>query len=208
MDINLYKLDGSTAGTVSFDVALLDSKVRIRLLHQAVKMYEANKRQGNAFTKVRSEVCFTKRKPWRQKHTGRARSGSASSPVWVGGGVVFGPRPRDFSFSMPAKSRKTALKSALLSKFQDDEVCALTGFDLKEPRTAAIAKFLAKTGLNQNSVLFVTAELDPIAVKSVRNLDKANILPVSDLNAYEVLRHAKVVICKDALDRIAEEAAR
>jgi len=208
MDIELYDFAGNPVGKVEFDPSVLGEKVRIRLLHQAVKMYEANRRVGTAKTKTRSEVAYSKRKPWRQKHTGRARAGARSSPIWAGGGTVFGPKPRDYSFTMPKKSRRLALKSALLSKFQDEEVVSFTGFELSEPRTKAVAGFLGKAGLAGESVLFVVNEHDETALKSVRNIPKVSLMRLSDLNAYEVLRHKRVVFEKGALERLAEEAAR
>ena len=206
MDITLFDFGGNPVGKVSFDTSKLGDKVRIRLLHQAVKMYEASKRLGNAFTKTRGEVAYVKAKPFRQKGTGRARSGSRNSPVWVGGGTVFGPRPRDFSFTMPKKSRRLALKSALLSKFQDDEVFAFTGFELVEPRTKDVAVFLRNTGLDASSVLFVDTEYRDIPVKSVRNIPKVNVMKISDLNAYEVLKHKNLVITQEALTLLGEGA--
>jgi large subunit ribosomal protein L4 len=177
-------------------------------MHQAVQMYQDNLRVGTAQAKTRGEVCYTKRKPWRQKHTGRARSGTKSSPVWVGGGVVFGPRARDFSWSMPKKSRRLALKSALLSKFQDSEVLALKALDLDTPRTKVVSEFLKKLGLNGDRVLFVSSEVGANTVLSVRNIPKAAVMRLDDLNAYEVLRHKRIIFTQSALDVLSKEAAQ
>ncbi len=166
-----------------------------------------NLRVGTANTKTRGEVLYHKRKPWRQKGTGRARSGSRNSPIWVGGGVVFGPRPRDFSWSMPKKSRKAALRSALLSKFQDSEVIALNGIDLREPHTKTMASFLDKVGIAADRVLFVSDSVDRNALLSVRNLPKARIMQLSDLNTYEVLKHKHIVFTTSALDLLGKERA-
>ena len=208
MDINLFDLSGSSVGTVSFDHSVLGDSVRIRLLHQAVKMYEANKRVGTAQAKTRSEVAGQRKKPWRQKGTGRARSGTKQSPIWVGGGVVFGPRARDYSWTMPKKSRKLALKSALLSKFQDDEVIAITGIELDSPKTKAISGFLNKTGMNKHSVLFVVNSYDKNVILSVRNVPNAAVDQLSNLNAYDILKYKRIVFTQEALSLLGEEATR
>lgn len=208
MDINLFDLSGSSVGTVSFDHSVLGDSVRIRLLHQAVKMYEANKRVGTAQAKTRSEVAGQRKKPWRQKGTGRARSGTKQSPIWVGGGVVFGPRARDYSWTMPKKSRKLALKSALLSKFQDDEVIAITGIELDSPKTKAISGFLNKTGMNEHSVLFVVNSYDKNVILSVRNVPNAAVDQLSNLNAYDILKYKRIVFTQEALSLLGEEATR
>ena len=208
MDINLFDLSGNSVGTVSFDQSVLGDSVRIRLLHQAVQMYQANKRVGTAQAKTRSEVAGRRKKPWRQKGTGRARSGTKQSPIWVGGGVVFGPRARDYSWTMPKKSRKLALKSALLSKFQDDEVIAISGMELDSPKTKAISGFLNKTGLIDTSVLFVVGSYDKNIILSVRNVVKASVDQLSNLNAYDVLKYKRIVFTQEALSLLGEEATR
>ncbi|MFA4986482.1 MAG: 50S ribosomal protein L4 [Candidatus Brocadiia bacterium] len=208
MDIQIYDFEGKSAGTVPFDTAALGDKILPRLMHQAIVMYEANKRVGTAKVKTRSEVLFTKRKPWKQKHTGRARAGRFSSPLWVGGGRVFGPKPHDFSRGMPKKARRLALRSALLSKFQDSEVFALTAFDISEPRTKLVAGFLRNSGIPGPSILFVTKDVDPNVVKSVRNISKVSIMPVADLNCYDVLRHKTIIFTADALAQLGQEASK
>ncbi|MDZ7814927.1 MAG: 50S ribosomal protein L4 [Planctomycetota bacterium] len=208
MQIELYDFSGNNSGSVDFDSSILGDKVRVRLIHQAVKMYEANKRMGTAHAKTRSEVAGSHRKPWRQKGTGRARAGRRQSPIWVGGGVVFGPRRRDYSLSMPRKARRHALKSALLSKFQDNEVLAFTGFELERPATKSVAQFICNAGLEGRSVLFVTADYDRNAYLSVRNIPRAHICKLSDLNTYDVMRYSRIVFSQPALEQLAQEAAK
>lgn len=208
MQIELYDFSGNSTGKVDFDTSALGDKVRVKLIHQAVKMYEANKRTGTAQAKTRSEVAGSHRKPWRQKGTGRARSGTRQSPIWVGGGVAFGPRRRDYSLTMPKKARRHALKSALLSKFQDDEILAFTGFDLERPATKSVAQFICNIGLEGRSVLFVTDEYDRSAYLSVRNIPKAHICKLSDLNTYDVMKYSRIVFSQPALEQLAQEAVK
>ncbi|MEQ8767512.1 MAG: 50S ribosomal protein L4, partial [Planctomycetota bacterium] len=139
---DVKRLAGGSVSTVSVDESVYGEKVRRRLLHEAVLMYEANQRVGTASTKGRSDVSGSHRKLWRQKGTGRARPGNVTNPVWRGGGTMFGPKPRDFSYSMPKKALRQALRSALLSKFRDGEVCQIDGLSFDAPSTKKAAQLV------------------------------------------------------------------
>lgn len=207
-DLKIQSLAGdkaADAGTATVDPAALGGKVRSRLVHEACVMYEANKRVGTHKTRTRAELAFANRKPWRQKGTGRARAGTRRSPLWRGGGTIHGPVPRDYSYSMPAKARRRATQSALLSKFRDGEVVLVQGFDLKEGKTKEVAGALRKLGLAAGRrVLIGLPAYDEKFVRASRNIENVTVLPVQDFNAYELLRNKMLVLTKPALDRALE----
>ena len=201
IQISVLDSAGKQVDAVSLDEEQLGSRVRPQLLHQAVVMYEANRRVGTASAKTRAEVNGSGRKPRRQKGTGWSRGGSFQSPVWRGGGVVFGPKPRDFSRRMPKAARRLALKSALLAKFQDQEVTVIDEFDLPFIKTREMVSLLSRLGMSGTG-LIVTADRDEVVWKSGRNIPGVTVRPSGDLNAYVVLRHARVLMTQDALDRV------
>ena len=194
---------GESKGEVSLPAGQVDERVRYRLIKEAIVMYEANKRQGTHSTKTRSEIAGTTKKPWRQKGTGRARPGTKKSPIWRGGGVVFGPRPRDYSYAINRKQRQLATRSALFGKFRDSEVLVLDGLALDKPSTKALAGVLAATGV-AGSCLLGTVELDKNLVLSARNLPGVTVARLSDFNARDVLKARTIVLLKGAFDSLAE----
>jgi large subunit ribosomal protein L4 len=200
--MNVAGEKATQSGTAAVDPANLGGKVRTRLVHEACIMYEANKRVGTAKTKTRAELAYANKKPWRQKGTGRARAGTRRSPIWKGGGTIFGPLPRDHSYTMPAKARRRATQSALLSKFRDGEVTVAAGIDVKQGKTKEVAGALAKLGLGGGDrVLLVVPAYDEKLVRAARNIEGLAVLPVSDLNAYELLRNKRLLITKPALEK-------
>src|SRR5688572_27629305 len=201
-DLPLYDKSGKSSGTVSVDEKLFGDKVRKRLLHQVVIIYEANQRQGNASTKGRGEVEGSTRKPWPQKHTGMARAGTIRSPLWRHGGIVFGPEPREYRLGLTATMRAAALDSALLGKIRDKEVLVIGGFDPGDPpKTRNVASVLSAMGLDRSVLVGVGAQ-DPKLHKAARNLPRLKLVPVSDFNAYDVLKHHRVVLTREALDAL------
>lgn len=184
------------------DPTSLGGTVRSRLLHAACVMYEARKRVGTHKTKTRGEVSYSNKKPWRQKGTGRARSGTRRSPIWRGGGTVFGPRPRDYRYDMPKKALKRATQSALLSKLRDGEAIVVDALP-ETGKTRDVAAFLKALGVTGKALL-VSAERSEMLQRGSRNLRDAGLMPVSDLNAYDLLYHKRLVITKAALDRALE----
>lgn len=192
---------GGKVGTMEVDEKVLSSKVLGRTLKEVVVMYEANVRQGTAKTKERGEVAGSGKKPWKQKHTGRARAGSRKSPIWRGGGTVFGPRPRSFYCAIPIKQRRAALASALFARLQDGEIMVVDGLPSQTPSTKAAYKLLCAVDA-QDSALIVTHQHDPIAYRSVRNLKNVDIMPLADLNAHAVLLRRHLVFTPLAFDQL------
>ncbi len=203
MELPVYKESGELAGKVKFDETLLGTKVKRRLLHEAVIMYEARRRKGTVKTKTRGERAGAGSKPWRQKGTGRARAGSRRSPIWRKGGVIWGPKPRSFAYSMPVKARKEALRSALLSKFKDEQVKVIDKLDFEAPKTRRMASILKNLGIKSKCLLAVKGH-QPNVYKSVRNIGRTAMSAVTDLNAYEVLRGGELLFTKEALESLAE----
>jgi large subunit ribosomal protein L4 len=201
-DLPLYDKTGKSAGTVPVDEKLFGDKVRTRLLHQVVIIYEANKRQGTASTKGRGEVEGSTKKPWPQKHTGMARAGTIRSPLWRHGGIVFGPKPREYRLGLTASMRAAALDSAMLGKIRDKEVVVIDGFDPgNPPKTKKVASVLAAMGLDR-TVLVGIKTLDPDFHKAARNIPKLKVTPVGDFNAYDVVKYNRVVLTREALDAL------
>jgi large subunit ribosomal protein L4 len=180
-------------------------KARPHLLHQTVLMQLANRRAGTAATKSRGFVRGGGKKPWRQKGTGRARAGSIRSPVWVGGGTIFGPQPRDYSYRMPRSARRTALLSALSLKNSDGKVIVLDKLEPEQPKTKIMAKALAD--LNVQSALIVIAESNETVERAARNLPRIKVLRVDGLNVYDLLRYEHLILTAAALKAIEERWA-
>ncbi len=202
METKLLRADNSL-GTTEVDVSSLGDTVKSRLLFDAVHMYESRKRVGTVKTKTRAEVRGSSRKPWRQKGTGRARVGTRQNGVWRGGGVIHGPRPRDYGYSLPKKALKEALKSAVLSKFRDDEVRVAEALDFDAPSTKKMSGMLKSAGVDQ-ACLVVTAERDRNVHLSCRNIPNVACMPVEELNAYDVLKYRYLVLSQAACDRLLE----
>ena len=198
IDISGKKIKEVKAPDEIFSVPLND-----HLLYETVLNYRANQRQGTASTKTRAEVRGGGRKPWRQKGTGRARAGSNRSPIWKGGGTTFGPRPRDYSYSLPKKAKKNALKSALSLKLAEKQLLIVDALEIKEPKTKeAIA--LIKS-LKVDSVLIVDRHDNKNLILSVRNIPKTKVVDVNQVNVYDVLNHNWLVLTKRAFDSLTEK---
>jgi len=199
------------AGVQTGEIELSDSvfgvAVNKAVMHQAVVRQLANQRQGTAATKTRGMVRGGGRKPWRQKGTGRARAGSIRSPLWVGGGTVFGPQPRSYAFSMPRKARRLAIKSALSAKVQAGELLVMEDIAAKEPKTKTMVAMLGNLKLAGDKALIIMAEADENVEKSVRNLPGVKSITSGGLNVYDILYHDKVLITKDAVSKIEEVLA-
>jgi large subunit ribosomal protein L4 len=180
-------------------------KARPHLLHQAVLMQLANRRAGTAATKSRGFVRGGGKKPWRQKGTGRARAGSIRSPIWAGGGTIFGPQPRDYSYRMPRSARRKALLSALSLKHSDGKLIIVDKLEPEQPKTKIMAKALAD--LNVQSALIVIAEANEKVERSARNLPKVKVLRADGLNVYDLLRYEHLILTEAALKLIEERLA-
>lgn len=202
MDIPVYNKEGEKKESVQLDEKKFGGPVRSTLLRDAVNMYEANMRQGTASTKTRGEVAGGGKKPWVQKHTGRARAGSIRSPLWKGGGVSFGPKPRDYSYAIPKKARKIALFSALTARVRDNELIVVEDLNFDTPKTKQMIRVLKALGINDEKCLIVIPKADKIVWKSARNIPSVKITTSAELNAYEVLKPAKILLTKEAISNI------
>lgn len=208
MKRTVYNQAGSKAGEITLSDDLFGVEVNHDLLYQAVRSYGANKRQGTAHTKDRSEVSGGGRKPWKQKGTGRARHGSIRSPIWVKGGITFGPRKdKKYKVSFPKKMRRQALYSALSSKAEDRELFILDKIELKgktkEMRVIIDALRDEIRGLNEETVL-IALDDNPKVVRAARNLDRVRTCPVHTLNAYEVLKSKYLILTESSAQRLEE----
>ncbi len=201
--VSVYNLEGQAVGEIELSDVVFGAPVNEALLHQAVVMYQANQRQGTASTKTRAEVRGGGRKPWRQKGTGRARHGSIRSPIWVGGGVVFGPKPREYRQTMPKKARRAALRSALSAKVREGNLIVVESLTLAEPKTKQMAGVLGRLQAERKP-LIVLAERDRNVELSTRNLPGVGTTQATDMNVYQVLAHDKLVLTKDAVAKLEE----
>lgn len=186
------------ATIAGLDPMVFNGKVNKAVLYQAVRMYEANRRQGTASTKTRAVVSGGGRKPWKQKGTGRARAGSIRSPLWKGGGVVFGPHPRDYSYTLPQNIRREALRSSLNSKYNEKDLLVLDEIKVDKPKTKEFKKVLDSLKLNEKA-LFVLDKIDENLKLASRNLKEVTLKRADDLNAMDVLKVKKLVLTKPAL---------
>jgi large subunit ribosomal protein L4 len=180
-------------------------KSRPHLLHQTVVMQLANRRAGTAATKSKGFVSGGGKKPWRQKGTGRARAGSIRSPIWVGGGTIFGPQPRDYSYRLPRKARRQALLSALSLKNSDGKIIVVDKLELEEAKTKLMAQALAE--LKVTSALIVIAQADEKIERAAANLPKAKVLRVEGLNVYDLMRYEHLILTAGALQVLEERLA-
>lgn len=205
-ECKLFKSADASVGTVSVDVEAFGRRSPRRVQREAVLMYQANARAGTHDTLDRSEVRATKKKPYKQKGTGRARAGKKSSPIWRGGGVAHGPHPRDYSYSLPRKALRVAARAAIAGKFRDEEVVFVDSLGFEKPSTKQAAAMLAKLGV-ERTCLVVTAEQDDNVYKSMRNLPGVRIMPASDVNAHEVLRHRNLLLTQESYDALRKRLA-
>lgn len=194
----VFSSAGDPAGEMSLDSAVFGVEPNSAVMHQVVTAQLAAARSGSASTKTRAEVRGGGRKPWRQKGLGRARHGSIRSPQWRGGGVAFGPKPRDYSQRTPKKMRRLALLSALSVRAAEQQVVVIDGFDWQEPRTKSAVQLIEAIDA-PGKVLFVVGRSDDVVVRSVRNLRRARALTAGQLNTYDVLWAATIVFTKDTV---------
>ena len=189
-------------GEIDLNDALFSVEVNTGILHEVVCMQRANQRSGNACTKTRGEVSGGGAKPWRQKGTGRARAGSRTSPVWRGGGTVFGPKPRDYSYSLPKKVRRLALKMALAARNQEGNLVVVEQFSLAQAKTREFVKVM--DNFKFDNCLVVTGEMDEKLGLSARNDVGYKVLPVAGLNVMDILKHSKLMLVQTSLAKLEE----
>ena len=201
-NVSVFNMEGKEVGTIELNDAVFGVEVNEHLVHMAVVQQLANNRQGTQKAKTRSEVSGGGRKPWRQKGTGHARQGSTRSPQWTGGGMVFAPVPRDYSFKMNKKEKRAALKSALTSKVQDAKLIVVDELKFDEIKTKNFANVMSNLKVNKG--LVVIAENDANVVLSARNMADVNTTLVNTMNVYDVMKANTVVLTKDAVAKIEE----
>ncbi|TWH47037.1 50S ribosomal protein L4 [Sporomusa sp. KB1] len=204
--VAVYDMTGAKTGEMELNDSVFGVEINEAVVHQAVVMQLASQRQGNHATKTRSMVRGGGRKPWKQKGTGRARSGSIRSPLWVGGGVAFGPHPRSYKFSMPRKARRLAIKSALTAKVNDGELLVVESINFAEPKTKDVVNFLGNFEAPAKA-LIITVDNDENVAKSSRNIPGVKAIGTIGLNVFDLLHHDKVLVTKEAVAKIEEVLA-
>lgn len=203
--INLHHFEDSQVEEINLDSQFFVDDIDVDLLHRAVNMERTNSRQGTASTKTRSEVKGSNRKPWRQKGTGRARHGSRKTPLWVGGGVTFGPQPKDYSYHLPKKMRRKAKRTALSVRFKEDKLKLIDTIAFEEPRTKQGIELLDKLDFTDKVLIIVSPEEETIAVKkSFSNIPHAKCLPAGGVKVYDILKHEELLITKQAFEELVE----
>lgn len=202
-NVSVYNMEGKEVGTMELNDAVFGVKVNEHLVHMAVVQQLANNRQGTQKAKTRSEVSGGGRKPWRQKGTGHARQGSTRSPQWTGGGVVFAPVPRDYSFKLNKKEKKAALKSALTDKLQSDNLIVVDELKFDEIKTKSFKNVLDNLKVNNKSLVVIN-DNDQNVVLSARNIPTVKTTLTGTINVYDVLNAKTVVLTKDAVKTIEE----
>lgn len=202
-DIDLYNMQGDKKGTITLSDEVFSVKYNASVVHQALVRQMANARRGTASTKTRGEVSGGGRKPWRQKGTGRARHGSIRSPLWKGGGVTFGPKPRDYSKKMPRKMRRMAIKCVLSDKVENQKMIAMDGITFSEPKTKKFVEMMGNLKLD-NTVLFVISERDRAVEKSASNLKGIKVITLDSINIKDILHFDRLVMTSDAINRVEE----
>ncbi|MFA5356099.1 MAG: 50S ribosomal protein L4 [Candidatus Omnitrophota bacterium] len=203
----IYNTEGKEIDTHKLD-GIFDGKVNKDILHQAITAYRANQRRGLAAVKTMGEVSGGGRKPWKQKGTGRARAGSIRSPLWRHGGVVFGPIPRDFSYTIPEKIKKLALLSALNAKINESNFMLIDALKLEQPKTKEAAKVLSNLKIKGVKALLLLEKAEQKVKIASRNIDTLTINQAQDTNAYEVLSVKKIVVTKEALRALTSRLKR
>ena len=201
-NVKVYNMSGAEVGTIDLNDDIFGIDVSEHAMHMAVVQYLANKRQGTQSAKTRAEVSGGGKKPWRQKGTGRARQGSIRSPQWTGGGVVFAPKPRDYSFKLNKKLKRIALKSALTTKAVENKIIVLDELTLTEVKTKEMVKILSN--LNAEKALIVMDGSNKNVMLSARNIPEVKTAAVNTINVYDLLKYNTLVMTKEAVAKIEE----
>ncbi|HHY24945.1 MAG TPA: 50S ribosomal protein L4 [Clostridiaceae bacterium] len=201
--VNLYNIDGDVIGEIELKDEIFGVDVKQDLLHTVVLNQLANKRQGTQSTKTRSEVRGGGRKPWRQKGTGRARHGSIRSPLWIKGGVTFAPKPRSYKYKLPKKVRRQALKSALTSKVEGDNIIVLDDLSFNQIKTKQMVNVLNNLKLDSSTLIVLEGKNENVE-RSARNIPNIKTAFVNTINVYDILKYDKFVITKNAVQKVEE----
>ncbi len=203
IQLQVYDLKGEVAGNIQLDPEVFNGKINMALLHEAVKMYYANRRRGTASAKTRAEVSGGGAKPWRQKGTGRARFGSSRNPLWRHGGVVFAPKPRDFSYSVPKKALRKALLSGLNLRLSENMIKPTVKIEVKEPKTREFSAIMKNLKIDAKALVVVETITENVK-RSANNLEKVRLKEARNINAEDVLLNDYLVIEAQALEKLAK----
>jgi len=199
MKAKLYIQDGKEKGTIDLPAEIFEAEIKYTLLHSVVTLYRANLRQGTAKTKSRDEVSGGGKKPWRQKGTGHARSGSNTSPVWVRGGKAFGAAPRSYFTAIPKKMRRAALCSALSSRAKDEKILVVDKVDIGEPKTIKVNALLNGLAVLNRKNLLIIGDNDKNIYLSGRNIKNVQVKHVKDINALDIINNENIIFCSEGL---------
>ncbi|MEE9164782.1 MAG: 50S ribosomal protein L4 [Nitrospinota bacterium] len=203
MELSIVDTKNKKVGSLEVSEDVFGADINEHLLHEVVVMQLANKRRGTASTKIRDEVRGGGKKPWKQKGTGRARAGSSRSPIWRGGGTTFGPKPRDYSYKVPKKARKTALKSILSLKAKNNDIVVLDKLESKFSKTKEVALLLKDLKI-VNRALFLIEQENKNLQLAARNLPNARVLNLAGLNVYDLLHSSKLILTQSTVSKIEE----
>lgn len=201
--VDVFNINGEKVDELVLSENVFGVEINEHVLYEVVKNQLANKRQGTQSAKTRAEVRGGGRKPWRQKGTGRARQGSIRAPHWIGGGVVFAPKPRDYRYTLPKKVRRLAMKCALSSKVVSGEIIVLDTFNMDAPKTKEFAKVLNNLKVDKKA-LVVLGEKNENIIKSARNIEGIQTALVNTINVYDILKYDAFIITKDAVQKVEE----
>lgn len=203
-ELDIKDKNNNPVGKIKLPEDVFGVKANSGVVHDTIVNFLANQRQGTAATKTKGLVRGGGKKPWKQKSTGRARAGSIRSPLWRGGGTVFGPQPRDYSYKMPRKAKKLALNAVLSAKLSDGELTIIDEFAISKPRTKDMVSILKNLGLGGKNTLIVLPEKNENVMLSAKNIPGITVQRVSDLNPYEVAVHSRLLMTKQTVEILAE----
>ena len=201
--LNVLNINGQNVGEIELVDSIFNVEVNEHVLYEVVKNQLANKRQGTQSAKTRAEVRGGGKKPWKQKGTGRARQGSTRAVQWIGGGVAFAPKPRDYSYTLPKKVRRLAIKSALSAKVQNGEMIVLDAITMEAPKTKEFVQILKNVN-SAKKALIVTAENNDNVIKSAKNIEGVATATVNTINVYDILKYDSFIITTDAVKKVEE----
>ena len=203
MNIKVYDMLGNEAGEMELSDSIFGAQINVPLMHEMVKNYLANQRHGTQSTLTRSEVSGGGKKPWRQKGTGRARQGSTRSPQWTHGGIALGPKPRSYRYSINKKAKRVAMKSALSAKVAEGNLIVLDTLAFDEIKTKSMVNVLKALNVEDKALVVLPAP-DAVVIKSARNIEGVKTACVNTLNVYDIVKHDKFVITKEAVNKVEE----
>lgn len=199
----IYNLNGEKIGDCELNDNVFNINVNENCIYEAIVAYLRNKRTGTASVKTRAAVTGSSKKPWRQKGTGRARSGTRKSPVWIGGGITFGPKPRDYTYKITKKKKRIALKSALSDKVKNNNLIIIDEVKFDTPKTKTVQEFLNKMNYDKKT-LFIIPKEDELFFKSIRNIPNAKVIKSGNINTFDIVNARNVVVKKDVIANIEE----